>query len=99
MIRSGKSGVAHFLEHLTFKGTKKHPQGEFSNPVAEFRRARKRLSRVTTTRLTFNVSARRRLGALMAFEADRMCNLLLTDEVVAPERDVVLEERRMRTDF
>ena len=31
----GKSGIAHFLEHLMFKGTEKHPQGEFSNVVAE----------------------------------------------------------------
>src|SRR5262249_49797016 len=38
------------------------------------------------------------LAVLMDFEADRMRNLALTDEVVTPERDVVLEERRMRTD-
>ncbi|NBS34772.1 MAG: insulinase family protein [Methylocystaceae bacterium] len=93
----GKSGIAHFLEHLMFKGTKKHPQGEFSNLVAELGGQENAFTSYDYTAY-FQRIGKEHLGALMAFEADRMCNLLLTDEVVAPERDVVLEERRMRTD-
>ncbi len=46
----------------------------------------------------FQRVAKDHLKKVMAFEADRMTGLVLTDEVVLPERDVVLEERRMRTD-
>ena len=93
----GKSGIAHFLEHLMFKGTKAHPQGEFSESHRGDRRAGERLHRQRLHRLF----PARRQGAPRApdgFEADRMTGLVLTDEVVAPERDVVLEERRMHCD-
>ncbi|WP_163594546.1 M16 family metallopeptidase, partial [Klebsiella variicola] len=46
----------------------------------------------------FQRVARDHLGTMMAFEADRMTGLVLDDAVVAPERDVVLEERRMRVE-
>jgi zinc protease len=92
-----KSGIAHFLEHLMFKGTKLHKQGEFSEVVAELGG---RENAFTSNDYTayFQRVAKEHLPVLMEFEADRMTNLVLTDEVVAPERDVVLEERRMRTD-
>jgi len=93
----GKSGIAHFLEHLMFKGTKEHPQGEFSNLVAELGGQENAFTSYDYTAY-FQRIGKEHLGALMAFEADRMRNLELTDEVVTPERDVVLEERRMRTD-
>jgi zinc protease len=93
----GKSGIAHFLEHLMFKGTKKHPQGEFSNVVAELGGQENAFTSMDYTAY-FQRVAREHLGTVMEFEADRMNGLVLTDEVVAPERDVVIEERRMRTD-
>ncbi|PPD42650.1 MAG: peptidase M16 [Methylocystis sp.] len=93
----GKSGIAHFLEHLMFKGTTNHPQGEFSNLVAELGGQENAFTSYDYTAY-FQRIGKEHLKTLMAFEADRMRNLVLTDEVVTPERDVVLEERRMRTD-
>jgi zinc protease len=93
----GKSGIAHFLEHLMFKGTKENPQGAFSNLVSELGGQENAFTGYDYTAY-FQRIGKEHLGALMRFEADRMSNLLLTDEVVYPERDVVLEERRMRVD-
>ena len=93
----GKSGIAHFLEHLMFKGTHAHPQGEFSNLVSELGGQENAFTSYDYTAY-FQRVAKEHLGTLMEFEADRMTNLVLSDEVVAPERDVVLEERRMRTE-
>ncbi|MFY9629583.1 MAG: pitrilysin family protein [Methylocystis sp.] len=93
----GKSGIAHFLEHLMFKGTKLHPQGAFSNLVAELGGQENAFTSYDYTAY-FQRIGKEHLATLMRFEADRMTNLLLTDEVVAPEREVVLEERRMRVD-
>jgi zinc protease len=93
----GKSGIAHFLEHLMFKGTKTHKQGEFSEVVAELGGQENAFTSNDYTAYYQRV-AKEHLATMMSFEADRMTNLVLTDDVVAPERDVVLEERRMRTD-
>jgi zinc protease len=93
----GKSGIAHFLEHLMFKGTSNHKQGEFSEVVAELGGQENAFTSNDYTAYFQRIS-KEHLEVLMEFEADRMTNLVLTDEVVAPERDVVLEERRMRTD-
>ena len=93
----GKSGIAHFLEHLMFKGTERHPQGEFSHVVAELGGQENAFTSMDYTSYYQRV-AREHLETVMAFEADRMQGLVLTDEVVGPERDVVIEERRMRTD-
>lgn len=92
-----KSGIAHFLEHLMFKGTKSHPQGEFSSLVSDLGGQENAFTGHDYTSY-FQRVPREHLGTMMEYEADRMTNLVLTDEVVAPERDVVLEERRMRTD-
>ncbi|MDE2364700.1 MAG: insulinase family protein [Hyphomicrobiales bacterium] len=92
-----KSGIAHFLEHLMFKGTKTHPQGEFSQLVADLGGQENAFTGHDYTSY-FQRMPREHLATVMEYEADRMSNLVLTDEVVAPERDVVLEERRMRTD-
>ncbi|BBE72293.1 M16 family metallopeptidase [Oharaeibacter diazotrophicus] len=91
----GKSGIAHFLEHLMFKGTKTHPEGEFSRVVAEIGGDE---NAFTTTDYTayFQRVAKENLHLVMSYEADRMQNLILTDENVTPERQVVLEERAMR---
>jgi zinc protease len=93
--RAGQSGLAHFLEHLMFKGTETLGPGEFSEIIA---RNGGRENAFTSHDYTayFQTIARDRLDTVMKFEADRMSNLKLTDEVVLPERDVVLEERRSR---
>ena len=93
----GKSGIAHFLEHLMFKGTKAHPQGEFSLRIAEIGGQENAFTSNDYTAY-FQRTAKEHLGAMMEFEADRMTGLVLTDEIVAPEREVVLEERRMHCD-
>ena len=93
----GKSGIAHFLEHLMFKGTKAHPQGEFSEIVAELGGQENAFTSNDYTAY-FQRASKEHLGTLMEFEADRMTGLVLSDDIVTPERDVVLEERRMRTD-
>src|SRR5262249_7173855 len=92
----GKSGIAHFLEHLMFKGTLRHPGG-FSKQVAELGGQENAFTSYDYTAY-FQRVARQHLGAMMAFEADRMTGLDLTDAVVDPERNVVLEERKMRVD-
>ncbi|HVV95097.1 MAG TPA: pitrilysin family protein [Hyphomicrobiales bacterium] len=93
----GKSGIAHFLEHLMFKGTKRHPAGEFSATVAALGGQENAFTSYDYTAY-FQRVPKEALKTVMRFEADRMVNLVLSDEVVNPERDVVLEERRMRTD-
>jgi zinc protease len=93
----GKSGIAHFLEHLMFKGTAKHPKGEFSEVVAEIGGQENAFTGNDYTAY-FQRVAKEHLGLMMSFEADRMTGLTLTDEIVAPERDVVMEERRMHCD-
>ena len=92
----GKSGLAHFLEHLMFKGTKLHPAGEFSHTVAELGGQENAFTSYDYTAY-FQRVPKEALKTVMAFEADRMSNLVLTDDVVLPERDVILEERRSRT--
>jgi zinc protease len=91
----GKSGLAHFLEHLMFKGTAKHPAGEFSQTVLKVGGNE---NAFTSTDYTgyFQRVPREQLGKMMEFEADRMTGLVLKDENVLPERDVVLEEYNMR---
>ncbi|MBV9590738.1 MAG: insulinase family protein [Hyphomicrobiales bacterium] len=93
----GKTGIAHFLEHLMFKGTKSHPEGEFSRLVAELGGEENAFTSNDYTAY-FQRVAKQHLRKMMEFEADRMRGLVLSDAVVDPEREVVLEERRMRTD-
>ncbi|VTZ50391.1 Uncharacterized zinc protease y4wA [Methylocella tundrae] len=93
----GKSGIAHFLEHLMFKGTRNNPQGKFSELVADSGGQENAFTSNDYTAY-FQRVAKDQLAVCMEYEADRMKNLVLSDEIVAPEREVVLEERRMRTD-
>ena len=92
---AGKSGLAHFLEHLMFKGTAKNPQGLFSQVVATIGGQENAFTNSDYTGYFQRVS-REHLKTLMQFESDRMTGLVLTDDVVKPERDVVLEEFNMR---
>jgi zinc protease len=91
----GKSGLAHFLEHLMFKGTAQHPAGEFSQTV---QRVGGNENAFTSTDYTgyYQRVTKDQLPKMMEFEADRMTGLVLKDENVLPERDVVLEEYNMR---
>ncbi len=93
----GKSGIAHFLEHLMFKGTEAHPKGAFSEYIAGVGGVENAFTGPDFTAY-FQQVAKEHLKTCMEFEADRMTGLVLTDDVVAPERDVVLEERRMHCD-
>jgi zinc protease len=93
----GKSGIAHFLEHLMFKGTEKIPAGEFSKIVA---RLGGQDNAFTSQDITsyFQRVAKEKLGQVMSMEADRMANLRLDEKEVLTERKVILEERRSRVD-
>jgi zinc protease len=93
----GKTGVAHFLEHMMFKGTSTVGPGEFSRTVS---RHGGRDNAYTTYDSTgyYQTVAPDRLELVMRMEADRMANLRLTEKELVPEREVVLEERRMRID-
>jgi zinc protease len=91
----GKSGLAHFLEHLMFKGTTKNPAGRFSQVVATVGGQENAFTSSDYTGY-FQRVPRDKLRAMMEFEADRMTGLVLTDDVVRPELSVVLEEQNMR---
>jgi zinc protease len=91
----GKSGLAHFLEHLLFKGTVKNPIGRFSQAVAFVGGQENAFTTQDYTGYFQRVS-RENLKMLMEFESDRMTGLVLTDETVGPELKVVLEEQNQR---
>lgn len=92
---AGKSGIAHYLEHLMFKGTEANPGNTFSAKVA---RVGGRENAFTSNDYTayFQQVSKENLADMMAMEADRMRGLILSEEVSAPELNVVLEERRAR---
>ncbi len=93
----GHTGAAHFLEHMMFKGTDKVPAGEFSRIVS---RNGGRDNAYTTFDSTgyHQTIAADQLELVMRMEADRMVNVHITEREIVPERQVILEERRMRTD-
>jgi zinc protease len=91
----GKSGLAHFLEHLMFKGTAKNPMGRFSQAVAAVGGQENAFTSQDYTGY-FQRVARENLKDMMEYEADRMTGLVLTDAAVIPELKVVLEEYNQR---
>ena len=91
----GKSGIAHFLEHLMFKGTANNPSGKFSQILATVGGQENAFTASDYTGY-FQRVVREHLPLLMEFEADRMTGLVLTDANVLSERDVVLEEYNTR---
>lgn len=93
----GSSGIAHFLEHLMFKGTDKIPVGEFSKIIAR-NGGRDNAFTTQDTTAYFQRVAKDRLPLVMDMEADRMVNLKLDEKEVLTERKVILEERRSRVD-
>jgi zinc protease len=94
---NGKTGVAHVLEHMMFKGTKQVKAGQFSRLIAA---AGGKENAFTSTDYTcyFQQLEKSHLPLSFKLEADRMANLQLTDEEFAKEIKVVMEERRWRTD-
>jgi zinc protease len=94
---NGKTGVAHVLEHMMFKGTKQVKAGQFSRMIAA---AGGKENAFTSTDYTcyFQQLEKSHLPLSFKLEADRMANLQLTDEEFAKEIKVVMEERRWRTD-
>jgi len=93
----GESGIAHFLEHLMFKGTPKVPDGQFSKTVKKLGGNDNAFTSHDYTAYYQNV-ARADLRKVMEMEADRMKNLNLKEDEVASERQVIIEERRQRID-
>ncbi|MEO0957073.1 MAG: pitrilysin family protein [Pseudomonadota bacterium] len=93
----GKSGIAHFVEHLMFKGTDEIPEGAFSKVVAANGGQDNAFASWDYTAY-FQRIANDRLGLVMGMEADRMKNLRINKELVDTERGVILEERNSRTD-
>ena len=93
----GTSGVAHFLEHLLFKGTDTLAPGELSATVA---RNGGRDNAFTSYDYTayFQRVAADRLELMMRMESDRMVNIRLSDEDILTEREVIIEERNQRTE-
>ncbi|MBI3197846.1 MAG: insulinase family protein [Rhodospirillales bacterium] len=93
----GRTGVAHFLEHMMLKGTERVASGEFSRIVS---RNGGRDNAYTTFDSTgyYQIVAPDRLDLVMRMEADRMTGLRITERELISERQVVLEERRSRID-
>ena len=94
---SGTTGVAHVLEHMMFKGTKKLKPGDFSAKVAALGGRDNAFTSKDYTAY-FQQIEKSRLEDVMALEADRMQNLTMDKAEFAKEINVVMEERRLRTD-
>ena len=94
---AGQSGLAHFLEHMMFKGTTTTGPGDFSRLVS---RTGGRDNAFTDFDVTgyYQTVAADQLELAMRLEADRMANLRIAEHELTPERQVVLEERRMRVE-
>lgn len=91
----GQSGIAHFLEHLMFIGTTRHPGGEFTRAVVKVGGLENAFTAPDWTGY-FERFPRDQLAAMMDFEADRMTNLVLNDQNVIPARAIVLDSYETR---
>ncbi len=93
----GQSGLANFFEHLMFRGTTHHPGDASPRLIA---RAGGDVNAFTSYDYTayYATVGSNSLELVMALEADRMLNLTLSEETVQVEREVIVEERRLRTD-
>ena len=95
--KDGKSGLAHFLEHFLFKGTPTTGPEEYSRIIAK---NGGRSNAFTSTDMTvyFATMSREKISIQLELEADRMANALLGETYFEPEKKVIQEERRLRTD-
>jgi zinc protease len=95
--RRGATGIAHFLEHLMFKGTPSHGPRQFARLVEENGGQDNAFTSQDVTSYYVDIAADK-LDLVIDLEADRMQNLLLDPKAIASERQVVIEERRTRTE-
>ncbi len=95
--RPGATGLAHFLEHMMFKGTRAHGKGEFSRLVEQSGGQDNAFTTQDVTAYYTNVAADK-VDLVLSLEADRMRHLRLDPRAIDSERQVVLEERRTRTE-
>jgi zinc protease len=95
--KDGKSGLAHFLEHMMFKGTPKTKPEEYSRIIAK---NGGRSNAFTTSDVTvyFATMSREKIGIQLELEAERMTQALLGETYFEPEKNVIQEERRLRTE-
>ena len=93
----GKTGLAHFLEHLMFKGTPTHGKGQFARTVERNGGQDNAFTSHDVTSYYVNIAADR-VDMILGLEADRMRHLLLDPKEIDAERQVVMEERRTRTE-
>src|SRR6184192_3372470 len=93
----GATGIAHFLEHMMFKGTPTHGRGQFARLVEENGGQDNAFTSQDVTSYYVDIAADR-LDLVVDLEADRMQNLLLDPKEIDSERQVVIEERRTRTE-
>src|SRR5262245_50214526 len=93
----GATGLAHFLEYLMFKGTPTHGKGEFARRVEQNGGQDNAFTTADVTSYYASIAADR-VDMVLALEADRMRNLLLDPAEIDSERQVVMEERRTRTE-
>ncbi len=93
----GITGISHVLEHMMFKGTEKHPAGEFSRIISE-NGGRENAFTGRDYTAYFQQLEKSRLEVSFRLEADRMRNLLLPEDEFRKEVKVVMEERRLRTE-
>ncbi|NBX03115.1 MAG: insulinase family protein [Alphaproteobacteria bacterium] len=93
----GKSGLAHYHEHMMFKATKKLKTGEYSDIIARHGGQQNAFTGYDATSYYVDI-AKEKLPLVMDLEADRMRGLRPSDEDASKEKDVIIEERRMRTD-
>ena len=93
--KKGKSGLAHFMEHLMFKGTKKHPKSYFSDFLSKIGGSENAFTSYDYTAY-YQIFPSQHVEKLIELEADRMKNLTLTKKNVEIEKKVILEERFQR---
>jgi zinc protease len=93
----GGTGIAHFLEHMMFKGTPAYGRGQFARTVEQSGGRDNAFTSHDVTSYFVDIAADK-LDQVIALEADRMSNLLLRPDEIKSERQVVMEERRTRTD-
>lgn len=93
----GKGGISHFLEHLMFKDTPKVSGDEFSRLISHYGGSNNAFTNQDVT-VYYELLPANRYAMALELEANRMQNLLFDPEQIASERQVVLEERRVRTD-
>ena len=93
----GKSGIAHFVEHLMFRGTKETAPGEYSRLVAQ-NGGQENAATSPDYTVFYQTVASDRLELVMKLEAERMHDLVITEDQVTPEREVIIEERRTRVE-